>query len=393
MKNKMPTIELSRRTKLIKPSLIRELYNMAKEYDDVVDFTLGDPDIPTPLGIKQAGCDAIMNNKTRYSQNAGLLELREAISKYVREREGLNYSTSEIIVTVGAMEGLYLSLLTLLNKGDEVVIPAPYYVNYEQMVMMCGGTPIIVEYDSDHHHLVCPIESIKESISPKTKAIILNTPCNPSGMIYSDEYISEIANIAINNNLVVITDEVYKCLVYDGISRPRSISSLPQMKDRTVYVNSMSKEFCMTGWRLGYVMSFPEMIAAMTKLQENVVACAPLPSQFAALEALRTDIDYTSGIKDVFSKRRDLMMSLLDQQSILHYIKPQATFYMMIDISKTGMKSEEFAYRLLEKVHVAVVPGKTYGEMCDDYVRLAFTMDEDTIVKGIRKIIDFVHSL
>ena len=393
MKNKMPTIELSRRTKLIKPSLIRELYNMAKEYDDVVDFTLGDPDIPTPLGIKQAGCDAIMNNKTRYSQNAGLLELREAISKYVREREGLNYSTSEIIVTVGAMEGLYLSLLTLLNKGDEVVIPAPYYVNYEQMVMMCGGTPIIVEYNSAHHRMVCPIESIKESINSKTKVIILNTPCNPSGMIYSDEYISEIANIAINNNLVVITDEVYKCLVYDGIPRPRSISSLPQMKDRTVYVNSMSKEFCMTGWRLGYVMSFPEMIAAMTKLQENVVACAPLPSQFAALEALRTDIDYTSGIKDVFSKRRDLMMSLLDQQSILHYIKPQATFYMMIDISKTGMKSEEFAYRLLEKAHVAVVPGKTYGEMYDDYVRLAFTMDEDTIVKGIRRIIDFVHSL
>lgn len=366
---------------------------MAKEYDDVVDFTLGDPDIPTPLGIKQAGCDAIMNNKTRYSQNAGLLELREAISKYVREREGLNYSTSEIIVTVGAMEGLYLSLLTLLNKGDEVVIPAPYYVNYEQMVMMCGGTPIIVEYNSAHHRMVCPIESIKESINSKTKVIILNTPCNPSGMIYSDEYISEIANIAINNNLVVITDEVYKCLVYDGIPRPRSISSLPQMKDRTVYVNSMSKEFCMTGWRLGYVMSFPEMIAAMTKLQENVVACAPLPSQFAALEALRTDIDYTSGIKDVFSKRRDLMMSLLDQQSILHYIKPQATFYMMIDISKTGMKSEEFAYRLLEKAHVAVVPGKTYGEMYDDYVRLAFTMDEDTIVKGIRRIIDFVHSL
>lgn len=389
----MKTIGLSEISNLVKPSLTRKLFNMAKEYDDVVDFTLGDPDIPTPLGIKQAGCDAIMNNKTRYSQNAGLLELRGTISKYVREREGLNYSTSEIIVTVGAMEGLYLSLLTLLNKGDEVVIPAPYYVNYEQMVMMCGGTPIIVEYNSDHHHLVCPIKSIKESISAKTKAIILNTPCNPSGMILSDEYIREIADIAINNNLVVITDEVYKCLVYDGIPRPISISSLPQMKDRTVYVNSLSKEFCMTGWRLGYVLSFPEMIAAMTKLQENVVACAPLPSQYAAIEALRTDKDYTSGMRDVFARRRNMMMNLLDQQNILRYVKPQATFYMMIDISKTGMKSEEFAYRLLEKAHVAVVPGKTYGEMCDDYVRLAFTMEEDTIAKGIRRIIEFVHSL
>jgi aminotransferase len=261
------------------------------------------------------------------------------------------------------------------------------------MVMMCGGTPIIVDYNSDHHHLVCPIESIKESISPKTKAIILNTPCNPSGIVFSDEYIQEVADIAINNNLVVISDEVYKCLVFDGIPRPRSISSLPQMKDRTVYVNSMSKEYCMTGWRLGYVLSFPEMIAAMTKLQENVVACAPLPSQYAAIEALRTDKDYTLGMREVFAKRRDLMMNLLDQQSILHCIKPQATFYMMIDISKTGMKSEEFAYRLLEKAHVAVVPGKIYGEMCDDYVRLAITMDEDTIVKGIRRMVEFVDSL
>lgn len=392
MNSKISTIELSKVSRIVKPSLTRELYNLSKEYEDVVDFTIGDPDIPTPLAIKQAGCNAIMNDKTRYSHNAGLLELRKTISKYVRERKKLNYNPSEIIVTVGAMEGLYLSLLALLNAGDEVIIPAPYYVNYEQMVIMCGGKPIIVEYYSDHH-LVCPIESIRDSISSKTKAIILNTPCNPSGMVFSDDYIQEIADIAIKNNLVVITDEVYKCLIYDGIPCPRSISSLPQMKDRTVYVNSMSKEFCMTGWRLGYVLSFPEIITAMTKLQENVVACAPLPSQYAAIEALRTDIDYTSGIKDVFSKRRDLMVSLLDQQSILHYIKPQATFYMMIGISKTGMKSEEFAYRLLEKAHVAVVPGKTYGEMCDDYVRLAFTMDEDIIAKGIRKIIDFVHSL
>ena len=392
MNNKITSIELSEVSSIVKPSLTRELYNLSKKYEDVVDFTLGDPDIPTALAIKQAGCNAIMNNKTRYSHNAGLLELRKTISKYVREREELNYNPSEIIVTVGAMEGLYLTLLTLLNKGDEVIIPAPYYVNYEQMVIMCGGKPIIVEYYSDHD-LVCPIESIRDSISSKTKAIILNTPCNPSGMVFSDDYIQEIADIAINNNLVVITDEVYKCLVYDGIPRPRSISSLPQMKDRTVYVNSMSKEFCMTGWRIGYVLSFPEMITAMTKLQENVVACAPLPSQYAAIEALRTDKDYTSGMREVFAKRRNLMMSLLDQQNILRYVKPQATFYMMVDISKTGMKSEEFAYRLFENAHVAVVPGKTYGKMCDDYVRLAFTMDENIIIKGIHRIVEFVHSL
>lgn len=380
---------LSKTSMYIEPSLTRKLFNMAKQYDDVIDFTLGDPDVPTPLGIKEAGCKAIMGNKTRYSQNAGLIELRKAISKYNKCREGIDYNPeNEILVSVGAMEGLYLALLALINNGDEVIIPAPYYVNYKQMVTMCGGTPVIVE-DEDSV-LRCSIDALKKSITPQTKAIILNTPCNPTGVVMDDNYIREVAQIAIENDLYVITDEVYKCLVYDKGCRPKSIASYENMKECTIFINSMSKEFCMTGWRLGYVMANSDIISAMTRLQENVAACAPLPSQYAAIEALRTDIDYSSEMANIFRRRRDVLFEKLSKAKKIKCIKPEATFYAMVDISNTGMRSEEFAYALLETEHVAVVPGIAYGKMCDNFIRIAFTIDEAKIREGVRRICRFL---
>ncbi len=381
---------LSKTSMSIEPSLTRKLFNMAKQYDDVIDFTLGDPDVPTPSGIKEAGCRAIMENKTRYSQNAGLIELRRAISKYNKSREGVDYNPeNEIIVTVGAMEGLYLALLALINNGDEVIIPAPYYVNYKQMVTMCGGTPVIVE--DDRSVLRCSTETIKSSITPKTKAIILNTPCNPTGIVLDEDYIRDITQIAIENDLYVITDEVYKCLIYDKKSRPKSIASYESMKERTIFINSMSKEFCMTGWRLGYVMSNSDVIGAMTRLQENVAACAPLPSQYAAIEALRVDINYSAEMAKVFQRRRDILVEEFSKTKILKCIPPEATFYAMVEISKIGLTSEKFAYALLEKEHVAVVPGIAYGKMCDKYIRIAFTIDENKIREGVKRIVHFVE--
>lgn len=387
-------INLSNVVNEIKPSLTRKLFNMAKEYDDVIDFTLGDPDVPTALGIKEAGCSAIMQNKTRYSQNAGLIDLREAISLYNLNKEGLKYDpATEILVSVGAMEGLYLALLALLNPGDEVIIPAPYYVNYKQMVQLCHGVPVIVEDEHGVETLTCSINAITEAITSKTKAIILNTPCNPSGKVLSVDYIKQISDIAKKYDLIVITDEVYKCLIYQHETRPTSIASLPEMKERTIYVNSLSKEFCMTGWRIGYVMSTPEIIAAMTKLQENVVACAPLPSQYAAIEALRLDKDYSSEMSLTFSKRRNALLEEMSSIPKLKCIIPDATFYAMVNIKETGMRSEEFAYALLKSVHVAVVPGITYGDICDDYIRIAFTLDETKIRAGIKRIKQFVDNI
>lgn len=386
--------ELSRVATSIEPSLTRQLFNEAKKYNDVIDFTLGDPDVQTPEEIKLAGCEAIMAGKTRYSQNAGLLELRQIISRYCEKKEHLSYNPqTEIIVSVGAMEAVFLALSSMLNDGDEVVFPAPYYVNYKQMVEICHGVPVIVSDENASEDLSCSIESIKKAITPKTKLIILNTPNNPSGKVFPWEFIEGVADIAKENDLYVITDEVYKCLVYDNAKRPKSIATLPDMKERTLYINSLSKEFCMTGWRIGYALGAPEIISAMTKLQENVAACAPLPSQYAAMEALRLDKDYSADMATIFAKRRDVLVEEVQKSTKLKPIIPEATFYMMINIRETGMKSVDFAYSLLKHAHVAVVPGVTYGKICDDYIRIAFTLEEDTIREGVRRIVKYADSL
>lgn len=386
--------ELSRVATSIEPSLTRQLFNEAKKYSDVIDFTLGDPDVQTPEGIKLAGCDAIMAGKTRYSQNAGLLELRQIISRYAERKEHLNYNPQdEIIVSVGAMEAVFLALLSMINEGDEVVFPAPYYVNYKQMVEICHGIPVIVSDENGKDNLSCSISAIKSAVTPKTKAIILNTPSNPSGKIFDWDFIKGVAEIAKENDLYVITDEVYKCLVYGDIPRPKSISTIPDMKERTLYINSLSKEFCMTGWRIGYALGPSDIISAMTKLQENVAACAPLPSQYAAMEALRLDKDYSADMSAIFAKRRDVLVEEIKRSSILKPIIPDATFYMMVNIKETGMKSVDFAYSLLKHAHVAVVPGVTYGAICDDYIRIAFTLDEEYIREGVRRIVNYVNTL
>ena len=373
----------------IKPSLTRTLFNMAKAYDDVIDFTLGDPDVPTHQKIKDAGCKAIQDSKTRYSQNAGLLQLREVISDYYIRKEGFEYNpVSEIMVTVGAMEGLYLALLALTNPGDEYIIPAPYYVNYGQMVHMCGGVPVIVDKPAEEP-LSFRVEDIEAAITPKTKAIIINTPSNPSGKIIPWNKIEKLAELAKKHDLYVISDEVYKCLIY-GENKFKSIVSIEGMRERTILTNSLSKEFCMTGWRIGYVLANKEIVANMTKLQENVCACAPLPSQYAAIEALSSKEDYSANMKSIFSERRDALVSGINSIKGLSCTPPDATFYLMVDISKTGLKSFDFACKLLESVHVAVVPGVTYGQSCDNYVRIAFTKNVDVIKQGVERIATFM---
>lgn len=373
----------------IKPSLTRTLFNMAKAYDDVIDFTLGDPDVPTHQKIKDAGSKAIQDGKTRYSQNAGLLELRNVISDYYIRKEGFEYDPiSEIMVTVGAMEGLYLALLSITNPGDEYIIPAPYYVNYGQMVHMCGGVPVIVDKPAEEP-LSFRVEDIEAAINPKTKAIIINTPSNPSGKIIPWNKIEKLAELAKKHDLYVISDEVYKCLIY-GENKFKSIVSIEGMRERTILTNSLSKEFCMTGWRIGYVLANKEIVANMTKLQENICACAPLPSQYAAIEALSSKEDYSANMKSIFSERRDALVSGINSIKGLSCTPPDATFYLMVDISKTGLKSFDFACKLLESVHVAVVPGVTYGRSCDNYVRIAFTKNVDVIKQGVERIATFM---
>lgn len=385
-------IKTSRIADNIKTSLTRQLFNLAKQYDNVIDFTLGDPDVQTHHAIKEAACKAICEGKTRYSQNAGLLQLRETIHDYYYRTEGLDYNfVDETIVTVGAMEGLYLALLALLDPGDEVIIPAPYYVNYVQMCQMCHGVPIIVD-NPNAGDLSFDIEDIEAVITPRTKAIMINTPSNPSGKIIPQDKIYAIAELAKKYDLVVISDEVYKSLIYDSDDF-KSIAAIDGMRERTVIVNSLSKEFCMTGWRIGYVLGPSEIITAMTKLQENVAACAPLPSQYAAIEALSGNGDYSSEMLSIFRSRRDVLVHEIQKIDKLSCSLPEATFYLMVNISGTGLNSEEFAFELLRQEHVALVPGITYGKCCDNFVRIAFTVEESKIQEGVRRIKRFVESL
>ncbi len=346
----------------------------------------------THHAIKEAACKAICEGKTRYSQNAGLLQLRETIHDYYIRTEGLDYNpVDETIVTVGAMEGLYLILLSLLDPGDEVIIPAPYYVNYVQMCQMCHGIPIIVD-NPNAGELSFDIEDIESMITPRTKAIMINTPSNPSGKIIPQDKIYAIAELAKKYDLVVISDEVYKSLIYDSDDF-KSIAAIDGMRERTVIVNSLSKEFCMTGWRIGYVLGPSEIITAMTKLQENVAACAPLPSQYAAIEALSGKGDYSSEMLSIFRSRRDVLVHEIQKIDKLSCSLPEATFYLMVNISGTGLNSEEFAFELLRQEHVALVPGITYGKCCDNFVRIAFTVEESKIQEGVRRIKRFVESL
>lgn len=384
-------MKISQKSACIEPSLTRDLFNRALLYNDVINLTLGDPDLIPPQNVRDAACEAIQLGKTRYSANAGLLPLRGKIAASFEAEYGLKCDPArEVMVTLGGMEALYLSLSAIVDPGDEVIIFAPYYVNYVQMVRMNGGVPVIIDSGESDAFAVDPAK-LRAAVTDKTVAVIVNTPCNPTGCVLPEKLLAEIAAIAVEKDIVVISDEVYRSLIYDGGTH-HSVLQFPGMKDRTVLIDSLSKKYAMTGWRLGWAIAPAEIVAAMTKMQENVAACAPLPSQYAAIEALSesTDISY---IRDVFQKRRDLLFEEINKCRNLSALKPAATFYIFVNISATGLKSLDFAIRLLESEHVAVVPGIAYGKQYDDFVRIAFTHDLPVLAEACSRIRRFAGGL
>lgn len=375
----------------ITPSLTRKLFNMANEIGgDVINLTLGDPDLLPPKEIREFACDAIMKGKTRYSANAGLIELREKYADFFeKEYNSVIDPNKNIIATVGGMEALFLSLASIVNSEDEVIILAPYYVNYFQMVNMLGGKAVVVDiYNKENEEI---LRDISNAITSKTIAMIINTPCNPTGEVLSSDLVDKLAQVAILNDLLVISDEVYRSLVFDG-KKAESVFTRPEMSKRTIVIDSCSKRFAMTGWRIGFAIAPEEIIANMTKMQENVAACAPLASQYGAIKAYSGDVDY-SYIKQTFEKRRDIVCNAISSIPQLKCKKSQATFYCFVDISKTGKNSEQFAYELLKEQHVAVVPGVTYGENYSNYVRIAFTLNEDILMNAMERIKKYCDGL
>ena len=383
-------MKFSKRVQMIEPSLARDLFNTAKLYSDVVDLTLGDPDYDTPNELKQAACEAISKNKTHYSANAGLLEARRAIAKNIKNVWNISADPEkEILITVGGMEALYLSLFTLLDPGDEVIVFAPYYCNYVQMIRSCDGKPVIIDAYSEKNGFKITEQMIKDVISDKTVAIIVNSPSNPTGAIISEDSLKVIVDIAEEYNLAIISDEVYHTLIYDN-EQHQSVFQFPKARSRSILVDSMSKEFCMTGWRVGYVFAPMDFIANMVRMQENIAACAPLPSQYAMIRAYENSLTYD--FANYFQKRRDYLFEHITKIPKLKCRKPQGTFYMFVDISDTGMSSIEFANLLLEQQHVAVVPGETYGAKYSGYIRIAFTKNIEVLSIACERLERFVLS-
>lgn len=383
-------MKISRRANTVQPSLTRQLFNMAKNYDDVIDLTLGDPDLQTPERIKQAGCQAILQNKTKYSANAGLAEARAVVAKHVNKVWNVPCDPdSNLIVTVGGMEALFLALSCMVDEGDEVIIFAPYYVNYVQMVNICGGKPVIIDSYSDTQGMVINAEAVRKSITDRTVAIIVNSPNNPTGSLLSKQDLEKIWELARTYDLTVISDEVYRTLIFDD-NHHESILQFPGAQDRTVLIDSLSKEYCMTGWRVGYAYGPELLIKNMVKMQENVAACASLPSQYAMIEAYGDSACNDGTIAEVFQKRCNYLYEALCRIPGVHCVKPKGTFYLFLNIEKTGLQSYDFACQLLQQEHVAVVPGEAYGESYTNYVRIAFTKEIAVLEKAVERIRRFI---
>ena len=380
-------MELSNLTRIISPTLSRQLFMMAKKYDDVVDFTLGDPDIPTPAPICEAAAKAAANGKTRYAPNAGLPSLREAIAKQVSKESEIEYNANNVAVTIGATEAVYLSFMACINPGDEVIILAPYWAQYENIVKLLGGKPVII--DTFKQDFEPDINAIHQSITDRTKAIVVNSPNNPSGYIYKDSFLKELAELTIANHITIFDDEAYRSLVYG-----QEFSTITKYcrKEDVVIINSFSKQFAMTGWRVGYVVAEEEFVNAVVKFQQNIAVCVATPNQYAAIEAMTNAGKYAGGIKEVFTKRREALIRELNKIDKISYQAPQGTFYAFIDISKTGKDSKTFCFELLEKEHVAVIPGVAFGEAFDGNIRLAFTLDEPLIVEGINRLATYINT-
>ncbi len=372
------------------PQLVRRIYDKSKEYENVVDLTLGDPDIPTPEIVKKATYDAIESNKTKYTANAGILELRKAIAEDVKKRTGVSYSCDEISVTAGAMGALYLSSVSILNPNDEMIILAPHWPNYTNMVKMCGGVPIYVNFLGEDN-LEKLEANIERAITDKTRAIIINSPSNPTGVVLPFNKLLGIAEIAEKHDIYVITDEVYHTIVFDKSFR--SILEIPDMKKRTILVDSLSKRFSMTGYRVGFVCAPKEIATAVATLQENVNSCACQFAQYGSLEALKNSETLEGQICKIFENRCSAMVNELKKSKKLVVSEAQSTFYLFIDIKKTGLSSEQFAYKLLEDKHIAVVPGNAFNSAGEGYIRIACTLSEEKLVAAAKEIVKFADSI
>ena len=383
---------LSRAAQTIQPSPIRKMFNLADGMEDVISFTVGEPDFSTPQHIVNSAIGALERGEHHYTPNAGILPLRQAIAETTEDSHGLHYDPEhEIIVTAGGMEALMLTMMTLLDPGDEWLLADPCWTNYSRQIQLCSAVPRFVPTRAEDGFFFDP-DALEAAITPRTKGFLINSPTNPTGGVAARKRLEALASIARRHGLWVISDEVYRELVYDGETAD-SIAVLPGMQERTIVVNSFSKTYAMTGWRVGYALGPQNVIGNMVKLQENVAACVNSSAQYGALAALLGPQDGKNEMLRAYATRRTILLEELSKIPGLSASAPQGTFYLFVDIRATGMDAERFAMDLLEKERVIVVPGEAFGESGRHYVRLSFAVSLETIREGARRIARYMQSL
>lgn len=371
---------------------IRKIFNKAIGLEDVIHLEIGEPYFDTPEKIKKEAYRALKEGYTHYTHNAGLLELREAIAEYYAAKNSVKLSPEEnVVVTIGGTGALFLSLLTIIDSKDEVLIPDPGYPPYTSMIKMIGGTPVYYSLKESDNFYPDPNE-IEGKISEKTKAIILNNPHNPTGVVYPKSVLENISKIARDYNLVIISDEVYENITFDGVGH-YTMLKFKNIAENVIVINSFSKTFAMTGWRIGFAVSRnSEIIDSITKLQEGVAACAPTMLQKAAVIALKECQSFINQMLQELKDRRDVLIEQLSEFENVSFVIPQGTFYLFLNISQYASESYSFAEELLVTKRVGVAPGRAFGEKGEGYIRIAFANSKENIIEGLNRLRRFLES-
>ncbi len=381
---------LSKRVQEIKPSGIRKFFDIASEMDNVISLGVGEPDFKTPFSIRQAAIETLEKGRTKYSANAGLLELRNEIAAYLQRRYGLSYEGKrEVLVTVGGSEAIDLAVRALVNPGEEVLIPEPSFVCYTPMVELACGVPVAIQTKAEDGFRLTK-EALLEKITDKTKLLVLPYPNNPTGGVMRREHLEELASVLRERSIMVLSDEIYSELTYNG--RHVSMASIEGMRERTIVVNGFSKAYSMTGWRLGYAAAPAPIIAQMTKIHQFAIMCAPTTSQYAAVEALRNCDESIESMVTEYDMRRRLVVDGFNRMG-LPCFEPEGAFYVFPCIKSTGMSSEEFCEKLLYAKHVAVVPGNAFGDSGEGYIRVSYSYSVKHLLEAMKRIEQFLREI
>jgi len=387
-------MEISERAAQLTPSLTLSIDSKAKamkaEGIDVCGFGAGEPDFDTPEHIKRAAIEALEAGFTKYTPNAGIPELRQAIADKLVADNGLNYRAGQVVVSNGAKHACYNAILATCQPGDEVIIPAPYWVSYPDMVRLVGAEPVIVPTSERNGWKMRP-EDFENAMTPRTKMLIMNSPGNPTGSVYTREELEAIVNVAAEEDIYVLSDEIYEKLVYDDAKHVSIASLSKEAYDLTITVNGFSKSYAMTGWRLGYLAAPDAVVRAVDSIQSHTSSNPSSFSQYGALAALKGDQQPLSDMREEFDMRRNYMFDRLSKINNITAVKPQGAFYILVNISQLGLTSQNFADRLLSKANVAVVPGAAFGD--DRTVRFSYATSLDVIKKGLDRFQDFCRTL